>query len=514
MKTLLTFLFCLINFICLEAQNYVIDKTYGDENGIAKTGDRNDDERKYLSTFINDTYYLFRNKSNTIYSIDQDGNTKQSIIDHSLFDATNITFTKIFTINSKLYLLGKKEIEGYPDPSSGSKVVNSDIYLFRLNLDLSIDKTFSNNGGILIDFGGIEYIENIVLDDNGNLFCIGNYKADYKTLNEVIYFKIKDDGKIDYSFDSNPNGFKKISYNSKNSYSLNIIRIKNELFLAGQFITNINGLNQPRLVLTKIDNNGNIDTSFDNNGNRIIEYSDPNGHTSFSSLKVYNDNIYLLTNWSWSFASNGSYLTKYNFENNSFDYKAYSYGEKYFKDYKIHKNKIYIGSSNSRRDYMGQLTISRSNIEDGNLDTTFGEKGILSLAVQGASERIYLDSFYFDSNDRIVANCDVQFAYHQGPNTTYYTGSVNFRLIEGTLFTKEQSNFNDIKLSPNPVKDMLTINSKEKIKKIEIFSLDGKLIKNIYKPGNQLNISDLLKGNYIFKLYIKSDIKTKKIIKI
>lgn len=60
-----------------------------------------------------------------------------------------------------------------------------------------------------------------------------------------------------------------------------------------------------------------------------------------------------------------------------------------------------------------------------------------------------------------------------------------------------------IKVYPNPVKNILYIDTSKKVNSIEIFSLTGQLIKRIDSSSKQINVSDLNKGLYLLR--VKSD---------
>lgn len=71
---------------------------------------------------------------------------------------------------------------------------------------------------------------------------------------------------------------------------------------------------------------------------------------------------------------------------------------------------------------------------------------------------------------------------------------------------------NQIKVYPNPVKDILHLESSENIYKAEVYTIDGKLISTTLNV-NTLNFSKISKGIYIVKIYTKSGVQTQKIIK-
>ena len=73
---------------------------------------------------------------------------------------------------------------------------------------------------------------------------------------------------------------------------------------------------------------------------------------------------------------------------------------------------------------------------------------------------------------------------------------------------------NNFSFYPNPVKDELTIVSKNEPSRISIYNVAGQLVKDSEIKNNKVNISDLNTGNYIGKVTLKNgQIQTIKVIK-
>ncbi|UFH31479.1 T9SS type A sorting domain-containing protein [Chryseobacterium sp. C-71] len=70
-----------------------------------------------------------------------------------------------------------------------------------------------------------------------------------------------------------------------------------------------------------------------------------------------------------------------------------------------------------------------------------------------------------------------------------------------------------ISFYPNPVKDILYFKSKEKIVKVEIYDVAGRILKSQNINGSSINVSELSKGKYIIKIYKKNRFITEKFIK-
>ena len=87
--------------------------------------------------------------------------------------------------------------------------------------------------------------------------------------------------------------------------------------------------------------------------------------------------------------------------------------------------------------------------------------------------------------------------------------------FEGTIFlstTNIKNNDSNVKLYPNPVKDVLIFS--EEVSNIKITDLSGKLINQISRKEKYINVSTLAKGIYMITAITKSGKKiSKKIIK-
>jgi len=127
--------------------------------------------------------------------------------------------------------------------------------------------------------------------------------------------------------------------------------------------------------------------------------------------------------------------------------------------------------------------------------------GYVSFKIKTKADLTVGDSFsnlakiYFDYNHPIVTN-------------TYTT------TVQNVLGTSEISNDKaDLTIYPNPVKEVLNIQSKNQIVKAEIYDTNGRILISASLKGNSINVSELSKGNYIIKLSSKDKTSVHKFIK-
>ncbi|MCF2219983.1 T9SS type A sorting domain-containing protein [Chryseobacterium sp. PS-8] len=127
--------------------------------------------------------------------------------------------------------------------------------------------------------------------------------------------------------------------------------------------------------------------------------------------------------------------------------------------------------------------------------------GYVSFKIKTKSTLNIGDSFsntakiYFDYNAPIVTN-------------TYTT------TVQNVLSTSEMvSKNNEVSIYPNPVKEVLNIQSKNEIVKAEIYDASGRILSSASVKENSMNVSELAKGNYIIKLSTKDKTFVQKFIK-
>jgi len=93
--------------------------------------------------------------------------------------------------------------------------------------------------------------------------------------------------------------------------------------------------------------------------------------------------------------------------------------------------------------------------------------------------------------------------------TRYYSDPFRFKLsITGVDSSVDNSS---LVIYPNPATNNLTINSVDKVDKVEIYDSFGKL--SMISNQTKVNISKLEKGIYLIRVYTGSKITTKKIMK-
>ena len=87
-------------------------------------------------------------------------------------------------------------------------------------------------------------------------------------------------------------------------------------------------------------------------------------------------------------------------------------------------------------------------------------------------------------------------------------------LIEGVPGLKiKEIEKQDVHLFPNPVKDILNIQTVSTLEQVAFYDITGRIVKQFYHPNHELTISDLPSGMYLVKIVTLEGESVRKIIK-
>lgn len=152
-------------------------------------------------------------------------------------------------------------------------------------------------------------------------------------------------------------------------------------------------------------------------------------------------------------------------------------------------------------------TMHHSGTKIDSLTYTAGLPWPEDAAGQGHSMEL-IDPLSDNSNPENWQSSSTFFGNYNGYEIYATPGAPNSTLgIDVSILEKS------ISIYPNPVKDILTINSKTQLLKVEIYSILGKKVKEIYTDFNSIPTHDLSHGIYILKIYSENSFLIKKILK-
>ncbi|WP_181248474.1 T9SS type A sorting domain-containing protein [Flavobacterium magnum] len=200
---------------------------------------------------------------------------------------------------------------------------NNDFAVVRYNTDGTLDSTFGINGKVITTFGSYsEAAMCVAIQADGKIVAAGYASTSgYYVGGALARYNI--DGSLDGSFGNNG---KQVTFieTYRNSFNAIVIQPDNRIVVGGTG-TSADGANPKNIILARYNTNGNLDTTFDNDGKVL---------TSISS----GDDV--------------------------------AYGLKIQQDGKI----VAVGNVSLENNY--PLAIIRYNV-DGSLDTSFGSNGIV-----------------------------------------------------------------------------------------------------------------------------------------
>lgn len=150
---------------------------------------------------------------------------------------------------------------------------------------------------------------------------------------------------------------------------------------------------------------------------------------------------------------------------------------------------VFSDIDNNDADIEIQIT---GNSNEGLLLCNLNNNILLLKALKAGNETITIDLKAISNNLDITYSYDVSLDISTGIN----------------MPGKENISF-----YPNPCRDVIFINSNDKLSRISIYSLHGQLIKVIEYPENKIDVTDISSGTYILKLVQGDQIITRKFIK-
>lgn len=137
--------------------------------------------------------------------------------------------------------------------------------------------------------------------------------------------------------------------------------------------------------------------------------------------------------------------------------------------------------------------------------------------IETLSTNVISTSAYTEFTKTYTATADNVYYFGFGNTTAPVTTTTSLRVDNVTL-TKNILAVNDvnktsIKVYPNPVVDQLTIKTDETLKLVQVYSIDGKLLKTIEGNNNKVDFRNYPKGTYLVKIETNKSVISQKVIK-
>ena len=117
-----------------------------------------------------------------------------------------------------------------------------------------------------------------------------------------------------------------------------------------------------------------------------------------------------------------------------------------------------------------------------------------------------VDLSEYAGNEHVV----VKFVLTSGYGNNVWLDNIN--ISDGPLAVSLVDE-NGMAIFPNPVKDVLTINYDKAISQIDVYDVNGKLVKTFTTVDNTINVSDLSEGVYMLNIQTEEGLIVRKIVK-
>lgn len=348
----------------------------------------------------------------------------------------------------------------------------------------------------IANVGGSQ-ITSIVLLPNNQILAGGN-------LNSLgCLTKFNSDGNIDFSF-ANSGVMTFNDPNFKFTFWDFILLNDGSILNCGYDYTS-----QLKGAIVKVDVQGNIANSFGNNGKVLLpipinpfpEFM----YSGFTALKETSDNkiilsgnfndnklVKLLSNGQFdsSFGTNG--VVNHNLPN---------------RDIAVQENgEILVGGNKIINDYNNGYTISRFDAT-GNLETNFNATGFFDIDLSSGND--YLQCMRLQNDGKLLIGGSTRPNQNANFALTRITISDNLGLENSVLVNNKN------KIYPNPFDNEINYITKDKINKINVFNVQGRIVSEIFNvlSNEKININ-LTNGLYFLETEFENGLKSiEKIIK-
>ncbi len=504
---LITLLVLIVTFT--KAQPGKIDETYGNLGTITlpiNTG--NTEKVKLLVLENNKTIIAGAFVADSVFLICYNENGS---IDNT-FGVNGLVITKIeneSVINglylgkdNKILLVMANNQRGFYTP-----------LLIKYNLNGQIEP---NYGIKLINYFSPAIGAKSVLQRDGKIL-VASTLSRLATSNDIWLIRLNNDGTVDKTFGIN--GTQYVDLGDSNSNVLfDMVALDDGRFLVcGETIKWKDSFSKTYSYVSKLNNNGSIDTTFGNKGVLIL-----NENQKGSNLFVLPSQDFLLTG---SFFREGPnrlgnrFLTmKFNYSgqlDNSFGYEGYALDSfldnsdncEAIKIVRQSDGKFIAGGGISEflgRSFLGMIRYD----EGGQTDGTFGEDGKVVSAISSTGRDYFIDLALLNNGKIVVLSYDKN-------NNISITKYLNDTKLNVANKIKE----NTISIYPNPANSQLNITSGSNIKTILVYNVTGQLVKELICENNNLKnvslaIDELALGMYMVQIIDEFDAKlTSKFIK-
>lgn len=401
--------------------------------------------------------------------------------------------------DNKIIVLASRHY-GFIETSPGTWTGLYKSIIVRYNPNGDRDSTFGDNGHIIIDLDSYS-LYSIKLLENNQILIVGSIG------DKSILLKLNADGSIDNSFGNS--GL--VTFDDPNfkfmTYEFLILNDGNILCYGGEFLgyDTIFGESYGRIAIVKLDLNGELVTSFGNNGKVLINNEQTYGF-NFIRKAIEMDNNQILfggsTNKSIFLKINRDGSLVENFGSNGIVEHSIPFSDMVVDT----AGKIFLVRSKVIANYDYGYSICRFN-SNGTIDSTFNNTGYFDLNISPGND--YVQCINIQSDGKLLLS--------GSSRTTLAANFTIVRIINPTIGIENITIRDDFKFYPNPFHDELNIKSEEEVlSEIIIYDITGQTVFSKLYNSKETSLSlNIPKGTYICDIItLRGKRYTRKIIKL
>ena len=398
----------------------------------------------------------------------------------------------------------------------------------------TIDESFGSNGLVMTDYNSVAYAQSNIIQPDGKIVVAGDDGV------RILLARYNQDGSLDQGFGLGGLIILKTA-SSINNANCMTLQPDGKIIIAGAASNFVTG----NVQLIRFLSNGSLDSSFGNNGIVVkkLQYS-----SAASSVGLQSDGKILICGSTLVDATYEHFLLERFIENgrvdSSFGINGIQITEIDQSDGAIGitiqaNNKILVvgqASSGLTGPSLYEIALARYNNDDlskkqliitkikkwlqhHNGFTWDGNNSISSYAVQRSYDGVHWSIVH--SQPSTVSSSQPAINYYNDPSplngTNYYrlqTTGVNNVVGYSNIIAVPNS---DIKISPNPAKNILQIQGLPSNQKAKITVVDFAGNEKLQTVSNNilynLNTASLKAGNYLLKIEMNDEVVTKKFMK-
>jgi len=318
--------------------------------------------------------------------------------------------------------------------------------IIKFNADGNLDTAFNGTGRKLYTHTRPgDYTSSVTMDDNNNIYITtSNFNKDER-IYDVFIRKFNADGTIDTSF--GVNGISQQAPEPNKGFTAKSIAVTPD----NKILVLMKGYSPIRNILMRLNSNGTLDTSFGQNG-----YKNLTGLETFNSrtMKIINNKIYL------------------------------------------------VGDNNKSGTYSYMPMIAKLDI-NGNLDTSLNSVGIMTQIIYNGYDAKFNDIILQPTTNKLLVFGDTNTPEGKLARVVFRLTDESFLGIKDNRKKEEE-----LKIYPNPVKDVINFNNHSMIKANEEFAIydvtGNTILKGKIDESMKIKVSHLPKGIYIVNIQQKT----------